>query len=466
MKQHELQHLYLRSGFGESLVKVLDYMPFTRAKIIDQVFEDSRLSSFLHAVPPGLDYKPNKKIISVDERKEIRKLQNEYNHNLNLNWVQQMCTSKEMLMEKMTFLWHGHFACRVDHPLYAQKLNNTIRKGALGKFSDLLFDISKEAAMLQFLNNRQNKKASPNENFAREVMELFTLGRGNYTETDVRETARAFTGWNFDDEGNYVFNEKVHDRGVKDVFGKRGNYTGDDILLMILDRRECASYIAGKFYTWFVNDEPNHDIIAELAKDFYESDYNIQNLLRKIFEADWFYNEENIGVKIKSPVELIVGTARILQMEYINPYPLINVQRVLGQFLFNPPNVAGWKGGKDWIDSSTILFRLNFVDKIVNAADIHITAKPDDDMMETRDRTELERIKNLSVSVDWNKMLELFDGKPVEQIKNEIRRFLIQTTDVPEIDDISSSGGNMGFSESDLKEYCLKVMSLPEFQMV
>ena len=466
MKQLELQHLNLRSGFGESLETVQTSLPLSKSDVINSIFKHSSQYTLLSAVPPDAPGIGDRKNMSADERKEMRMLRNEYNKRLNIAWLQRMCSTEEALREKMTFLWHGHFACRDEHPLFAQSLNNTIRRNALGKFSELLTAVSKEAAMLQFLNNRQNKKASPNENFAREVMELFTLGRGNYSETDVREAARAFTGWNFDEDGIFVIHEKMHDTGKKEVFGKRGNFTGEDVLSLILERRECALYIAGKLYSWFVNDTPNRDIIASLAKDFYESDYDITALLRNMFNAEWFYKPANIGAKIKSPVELIAGTARLLQLEYTNPYPLINAQRVMGQYLFNPPNVAGWKGGKDWIDSSSLMFRLNFADKVLNASEIKMVAKPDDDMLEKRDRNELEKMKNLSIVSEKNTLAQLFSGKNSADIKKELSGFLLQTPTIPEIAYDIKTLSDFGASFDSLKPYCVKLMSLPEYQLM
>jgi len=466
MEQRKAQHLYLRTGFGESLEKVRSALSLNRTEVLNEIIDASKTCSNLLIVPSDYYLKANKKNASVEERKAIGKIQNEYNLNLNLSWISKMCTSEETLREKMTLLWHGHFACMDDNPMHAQNLNNTIRQCALGKFSDLLVAVSKEAAMIQYLNTRENRKASPNENFAREVMELFTLGRGNYTEADVREAARAFTGWNYDETGKFKFHEKDHDTGIKEVFGKRGNFTGEDILSLILERRECAAFIAGKFYTWFVNDTPNKEMIAKISKDFYESGYDILHVLKKLFNSEVFYNEANLGVKIKSPIELIVSTARMLQLEYTNPFPLIYVQTAMGQHLFNPPDVAGWKGGQNWIDSTTLLYRLNLADKIMKATDVKITAKPDNDSIDKRDVEDLQKMNNLSVSFDRNNMMDLLAGKQNEEIKKELCSFLFQIKDFSEISSSIDTLGEKSFTQKEFKELCVRLMSFPEYQML
>ncbi len=212
--------------------------------------------------------------------------------------------------------------------------------------------------MLNFLNNQQNQKAHPNENFAREVMELFTMGRGNYTEKDVKEAARAFTGWSARFNGEFMFRPFFHDDDEKIFLGKKGNFDGDDILNIILEQQQTATFITQKIYRYFVNDEVDKDIIAGLSKSFYQSNYNIKTLMKNIFTSDWFYNEKNIGCKIKSPVELLAGIRRMLPMQLDNDNIQLLLQNALGQILFYPPNVAGWQGGNAWIDSSTLMLRL------------------------------------------------------------------------------------------------------------
>ena len=191
--------------------------------------------------------------------------------------------------------------------------------------------------MLNFLNNQQNRKDHPNENFAREVMELFTLGRGNYTEHDIKEAARAFTGWGANLKGEFIFRRFQHDFGSKTVLGKTGNFDGDEVLDILLQQKQTAKFITQKIYKFFVNEQPDAEKIEWLAERFYKNDYDIAKLLEDIFTSDWFYDEKNIGAKIKSPVELLAGIQRMLPMKLENEEALMLLQRVLGKYYFIRP---------------------------------------------------------------------------------------------------------------------------------
>ncbi|MEO6219211.1 MAG: DUF1800 domain-containing protein, partial [Ginsengibacter sp.] len=296
--------------------------------------------------------------LSQEQKKMLRK-QSVYDlKNLNLTWLGQMINSEAQLREKMSLFWHGHFACRVINIFFQQQLLNVIRENALGNFGELLREVSKSPAMISFLNNQQNKKQHPNENFAREVMELFTIGRGNYTENDVKEGARSFTGWGFNLKGEFVERLIFHDTGKKTFLGKTGNFTGDDIIDMLLEQQQTAKYITRKLYRFFVNDTPEESKIEWLADRFYHSNYDIKSLLEDIYMSDWFYDQKNIGTHIKSPVELLAGIRRLIPMELEKPETQLLFQRALGQIIFYPPNVAGWPGGKNWIDSSALMLRM------------------------------------------------------------------------------------------------------------
>jgi len=268
--------------------------------------------------------------------------------------------------EKMTLFWHDHFACYTKNPLFAQDLNNIIRRHALGNFGDMLLTISKSPAMLQYLNNQQNRAKSPNENFAREVMELFTLGRDNYTETDIKNAARAFTGWGFNKDGEFIFRRKQHDYGKKTFMGHSGNFGGEDILSILIDNKKTANYITGKIYHYFINEDPDSRFLSSLADSFYNSGYDIGKLMYDIFTSERFYDEKNINSLIKSPVELMAGYGRLLPVKTFNKKSLIRIQRSLGQVLFMPPNVGGWPYGKEWINSTSIVYRMQIPYSFIN----------------------------------------------------------------------------------------------------
>lgn len=324
---------------------------------------------------------------------------------LNLLWLDEMVHSEAQLREKAALFWHGHFACRNLNSFFQQQLLQVIRDGALGDFADLLRAVSKSPAMLAFLNNQQNRKAQPNENFAREVMELFTLGRGHYSETDVKEAARAFTGWGFNAQGQFVFRRQQHDSGSKIILGKKGNFTGDEVLDLLLEQPQTARHLATKLYRFYVNDTPDEQHVNWLAKRFFQSGYDITALLKDILTADWMYSKANFGNRVKSPVEWWVGIRRLLPMEIENPEVQLLLQRALGQILFYPPTVAGWSGGLAWIDASSLLLRMRMPQVLAFSEAVYTSARQDDDSQMGRMQMGAGRIPNrflLKAKIDWD----------------------------------------------------------------
>lgn len=354
-----LQHLAWRTGFGprwQDLVSLKTVSPKAAWKKIRESCEGT--PAFIDVMDENfkaLVIDRSYTSLSETDKKTVREQNRNNIKQLNLMWLQQMVESPRQLNEKMALFWHGHFACRSQSSLHQQQLLDIIRTNALGNFGTLLKAVSKSAAMLNFLNNNQNRKGSPNENFAREVMELFTLGRGHYTETDIKEAARAFTGWGNKADGEFVFRKPVHDAGMKTIFGKTGNFEGDHVLELLLSNKQTAFFITRKIYRFLVNEMIEEDILEELATVFFESNYELLPLLDRIFTSKWFYESSNIGRLIKSPIELLAGMQRAIPLELKNPDSQLLVQRILGQVLFYPPNVAGWPGGQNWIDSSSLL---------------------------------------------------------------------------------------------------------------
>ena len=388
-KQQQTRYLFARAGFGATPTELDEASRKSLKKVVRQLFKDSDAVPELRVVEP--DQNETKKQLKglvrdgqldKDMLKERIRENAEKVRDLNLQWLDQMSTGKATLREKMALFWHGHFACRAQgrNPLLMQQYANTLRQNALGKFSNLLMAVSKEPAMLQFLNNQQNRKNAPNENFAREVMELFTLGRGNYSENDIKEAARAFTGWQFTPEGQFVFRERIHDEDEKTIFGKTGAFKGEDVITMLLENRQTARFITAKIYRFFVNETEDKKQVDELASQFYKSGYDISGLMETIFTSDWFYDPKNVGAHIKSPVELLAGMRHTLGVQFDQPQPQIFVQRTLGQLLFYPPNVAGWPGGKNWIDSSSLLFRMQLPNYVLKAAEVLVQPKDDGDV--------------------------------------------------------------------------------------
>jgi uncharacterized protein (DUF1800 family) len=385
---------------------------------------------------------------------------------LNVSWMQQMPNPALVLREKMTLFWHDHFACRTRNPYLAQQQNNTIRQHAFGKFSDLLRAVSKDPAMLQFLNNQQNKKDSPNENFARELMELFTLGRGQYSEADIKEAARAFTGWGFDREtGDFIFRKRIHDDGVKRFRNRTGNFTGDNIIDMILDDPATARFITLKVWQFFVHPEvADTDIIHTLSAQFYASGYDITGLLHNIFTASWFYDSRFRGNRIKSPVELIVGMKVHTGGSFNDGRSLLFLQKAMGQVLFQPPNVGGWPNGRQWIDSSSLAFRMSLPSILLRDSQTDFEAKDDGDVNDVTNT--FGKTRSISFSADWQKISNAFTRstttQTMEAIENHLMALPVSPTNRKMIHDLA------GKSHDDpefTKRIFIAYMSLPDYQL-
>jgi uncharacterized protein (DUF1800 family) len=419
-----------------------------------------------------------RKELSDQEKKKLRQASRESIKSLNLAWLNEMINSQAQLREKMSLFWHGHFASRNLNILYQQQLLDAIRRNALGNFGDMLKEVSKSAAMINFLNNNQNRKDHPNENFAREVMELFTMGRGNYTEQDVKEAARAFTGWGANVKGEFVFRKLLHDEGEKKFLGKTGNFDGDDILSMLLEQKATANYITRKIYRYFVNETVDDEKVNWLANRFYQGNYNIQSLMQDIFTSDWFYHEDNIGAKIKSPVELLVGIRRILPMQLENEEAQLLVQRLLGQILFYPPNVAGWPGGKNWIDSSSLMLRLRLPQLIHDDESINLAPKSDDDqqmgMKEEGNDGENRKAQKMNgnklvkqqilANINWSPYLAQFEKVPKEKLVNALGEILLQTANGPS-EPLLERQADKNSRESFIKSITISLMATPEYQL-
>jgi uncharacterized protein (DUF1800 family) len=476
------QHLLWRAGFGPA-VEELDNLDSASSQTLYKSLQkaSSRKPEYLQAADNYLQGlmigiqdvgRLQKQEMSPEQRKELQRKSREGIRSLNLYWINEMVNSDAQLREKMAFFWHGHFACRNLNVFFQQQLLDVIRQNALGNFRDLLHQVSRTGAMLNFLNNNQNKKDHPNENFAREVMELFTMGRGNYTEHDVKESARAFTGWGANARGEFVFRKFQHDDGSKTVLGKNGNFDGDEVLDILLDQKQTARYISQKIYRFFVNENVDHKKSEWLAERFYKNDYNIGKLMEDIFTSDWFYNENNIGCRIKSPIELLVGIQRMLPMKLENQEALLLLERVLGQILFYPPNVAGWPGGKTWIDSSTLMMRMRIPQLINDRDEFNIKPKDDDDQMMGRSDEVKKKDgygmgkagRPINAQVEWSPYLKFYDSVPREQLVNDISGILLQTKKAVGPEVITKYTDNSS-RENFIKTATLQIMSAPEYQL-
>ncbi len=383
---------------------------------------------------------------------------------LNLAWMEKLRTTNDPLQEKMVLFWHNHFSCRTQLPYLAQQQNNILRKYALGSFDDMLIAVSKDPAMLQFLNNQQNRKGHPNENFAREVMELFTLGRGHYSETDIKEAARAFTGWGFNQKREFQFREKQHDDGDKTFRGQTKNFSADDIVNSILEDKQTARFITQKLVAYLVSEDyVTSDSAEELAQSFYKSGYNIGKLVKDIFLADWFYKNKFIGNRIKTPVELIIGIQHQTESKFADPQSLIFFQRALSQQLFFPPNVGGWPKGKQWIDSSSLTFRMAMPQLVFHKQETEFQAKDDGDVNSLREK---KPKRDFSLDVNWNNLANHFRGGTNEEVYAKSEDYLLSKPTSTLNKELILKFANGAKSDGDLvKKIFTGIMSLPEYQL-
>lgn len=431
------QHFFWRAGFGPTAAMLFQKGKFKAAHHFQQYWQQSqeKVAPIVVADKPGYEMQPmarpaNDEAAQKERREKVQQQNRDQLKQLNLDWLNTMVSSPAQLREKIALFWHGHFACRNLNGYFQQQLLHVIREGALGSFTDLLSAVSKSPAMLAFLNNQQNRKLQPNENFAREVMELFTLGRGHYTEQDIKEAARAFTGWGFNAEGAFVFRKNQHDTGAKTIFGKTGNFNGDDVLSLLTENKQTAIYITTKLYRYLVNETPDTQHVTWLADRFYNSGYQMKQLLQDIFTSEWFYENKNQGTQVKSPVLLWAGMRRMLPMELENPEIQILMQRALGQVLLYPPTVAGWPGGTNWIDSSSLLLRMRLPQLVALAEPFHINTKADDDMQMGRmqdgmGKQALNRFK-LKGDIVWEPLINVLK-EHASHVMEEFPDQLLQT---------------------------------------
>lgn len=471
--QQKNQHLLWRSAFGPMAENANQLHSISHKNLYSLLEKTSSkppaeinvASNLFDGLVKGVQDIGQLESLSKDQKQMIRKQSRDDLKTLNITWLNEMINSEAQLREKAGFFWHGHFACRVINIYFQQQLLDIVRRNALGNFGDLLKEVSKSPAMLSFLNNQQNKKQHPNENFAREVMELFTMGRGNYTETDIKEAARAFTGWGFNLQGEFVNRPFQHDNGNKTFLGRTGNFNGDDIINILLEQKATAQYITKKIFRYFVNENVDADKVQALGDGFFQSGYDIKKLLSDIFTSDWFYDDKNIGNKIKSPVELIVGIRRLIPMEIENDEIQLLFQRTLGQILFYPPNVAGWPGGKNWIDSSSLMLRLRLPQLLTNADEFVVKPKDDDDTQMGMEGAETKNVaRQIKSSVDWNAVTKVFESTPRENLMETIAGVVLQTKSKVR-GSLLEKYVDKNARDAYIKTTMIEMMSTPEYQL-
>ena len=394
------RHLLERAGFGASPQEVAQFARMTPQQAVQTLvryqripdkfvpFEDSGshddgLEPFASSRPAATDLaKARGESLGVKVKPEgnrrVQQVADRYlywlrasrleTHRLGYWWANRMLTTPRPLQEKLTLFWHGHFATSEEKVRDYRKLqlqNETLRQNANGKFRDLLLAVAKDPAMLAFLDAGVNVKGAPNENFAREIMELFTMGVGHYTETDIKEAARAFTGWNYD-KLTFVVNPAQHDDSMKTVLGQTGRFDGEQVIDILLAQPATADFIAAKLYRYFVREDLSPELQKQLGQVLRDSRYDIAVFLETVFLSNDFYSQAAMATRIKPPVELLISTYKKMELKAVPGILDFNEQtEMLGQKLFYPPNVAGWAHGRSWITPGLLLARGNVMYDLV-----------------------------------------------------------------------------------------------------
>jgi uncharacterized protein (DUF1800 family) len=350
-------HLLRRAGFGGTPDEVRRYAALNA---------DSAVAALL-AIPPArtIASPPQVDVAEPLRKGEIR----ESVAGLQLWWLNRMLTTPAPLQEKMTLYFHGHFTSRATQrfPRITYNQNTLFRANATGNLRELTKAVSKDAAMLVYLDGADNVASHPNENYARELMELFTLGVDNYTEDDVRESARAWTGWRVSRKTDTVaFEPRLHDDGRKTFLGRTGNFDGDDIVDIIFDQPQCARFFASSLLNWFVYNDPEPSLVDAVSKLLRQNNYELTPVLRTLLASNVFYSPRAYRALVKSPVEFVVGTHKTLGLPAITEAAVPALAQ-MGQRLYFPPSVAGWPGGQNWLTSGTMIARQNFLTRLLGS---------------------------------------------------------------------------------------------------
>ena len=406
---HEAAHLLRRAGFGGSPVEIKVFHALGRRKAVESLlvpeeapdafplpeWADRRIAAenMRERAVRAREMRLATRDMSPEQadraRREFRREEQRTARRHSVEgqawWFKRMLATRAPLREKMVLFWHDHFATsfqKVKQPILLMEQNELFRRHATGSFRDLVHGIVKDPAMMLYLDTQNSKKGMPNENFSREVMELFTLGEGNYTEQDIKEAARAFTGYQLRRiDGTVLHNKRRWDGGEKTIFGKKGRYDGDDVVDLIFGQAAAATYLPSRLWEYFVAENPPKEGVEALGKSFRAADFQLAPLLREIFLSKAFYAESVMHNQIKSPIQYLVQMLKELELKDLPQAYVLSAQQQLGQVLFMPPNVAGWDWGKAWINTNTLLSRYNVAGFITKGSQEGTTVARNDDAM-------------------------------------------------------------------------------------
>jgi uncharacterized protein (DUF1800 family) len=388
-------------------------------------------------------------------------------------WLERMVKGPRPLQEKLTLFWHGHFATsiqKVRDPYFMWLQNETFRRHAPGNWLQLLTAVAKDPAMLVWLDQAQSRKEHPNENFAREVMELFTLGEGRYTEKDITEAARAFTGWSLNRvQQKFEYRSAIHDSGLKTVLGRSGNLTGADVLEQVVAQPQAARFICAKLWMFFTDENPSDELASALAATFRQTNSYFRPLLRTLFRSEEFYAPDIVRTQVKSPTQWLASSVRMLERDLPPALMSAAALRQLGQDLFAPPNVKGWDGGVAWITTNNLLNRYNFAALLVLGrkalpAVMGAAGRPE---QATRMQQRLDRLKNRANPVDAAKLFPPESRRTTDTFIAALeKRFLQSRLREKQATAIRDYLENEGELDDEVVLNTIRlVMSTPEFQL-
>lgn len=370
-------HLLRRAGFGGTPAQIDALHAMGLDAAVEHLVEYTRIpyDNPPPAAPRELLERPDRaarRAMTEEQRRAAdqrrRRLERRHFEEVRLWWIDRMLNSPRPFEERMTLFWHGLLTSgmrEVRNPVFMAEQNEFLRRNALGTFRDLLVGISRDRAMLVYLDGNRNRKEQPNENYARELFELFALGEGNYTERDVREAARAFTGWGFDESG-FVFRIRSHDAGPKRVLGRSGRLDGTDVIDAILEHPASSRHLSRKLLSGFCREQPERQLVEALAATIRRERFRLRPVMTTLLKSQAFHHEKSRATLVKSPVDIVVGTARTLGVSVEDPLAAQQAMSAMGQTLMQPPSVKGWDGGLAWINAATLFNRYNVVGRLIH----------------------------------------------------------------------------------------------------
>jgi uncharacterized protein (DUF1800 family) len=478
-------HLLNRAGFGgppseiQRLVEAGPDQAVAHLVDFEKIPDDTPNPEWARPDPDRMKkFQAMRRAVEEERRKlqrEEQQRQRQHLTELRGWWLQRMAKGPRPLQEKLTLFWHGHFATSVEKVRDAYLLwrqNELFRRLAAGNWLTILIEVGKDPAMLIYLDQAQSRKQHPNENFAREVMELFALGEGHYTEKDISEAARALTGWTLDQaRQKFAYRPFMHDEGEKSVFGKNGNFDGEDVLGLIVRQPQAARFITAKLWNYFAGETPSDDLNTALAALLRQNGNNFKPVLRAMFRSEEFYAPGVIRNQVKSPVQWLVGTVRVLESELPPPMVCWGLTRNLGQDLFAPPNVKGWDGGLNWITTNNLLARYNEAATLVQG-DLSMVAGMNLGIGNNANPDRMRRIQNRmrdyrAPRVDVKKIFSEPERADKEALIAALEKRLLQSrlkaTQERALREYLDSQGEL--DEGDILGAIRLVMSTPEYQL-